>query len=207
MRQAGRIVAIGHASVDFDVVAAAAEAGAVLSTHLGNGLPQVLPKLANPLFAQLAEDRLTASFIADGIHLPPPALKVLIRAKGVERSVLVTDAVAAAASPPGLYDFAGMRIEHAADGSVRVPGGRVLAGSALTMDAAVRNVVSWRIASADEALRMAGDQPRALLAGVASGIAAGTVEWTPALAVRRVAIGGIERSFGKEQQRTRETGR
>ena len=81
----------------------AAAAGASLSTHLGNGLPQLLPKLDNTLFAQLGEDRLAASFIADGIHLPPQALKRCIRAKGFERSLLVTDAVAAAAAPPGRY--------------------------------------------------------------------------------------------------------
>ena len=62
-------------------VTAAADAGASLSTHLGNGLRGLLAKFANPLLAQLGEDRLWASFIADGIHVPPPALKVMLRAK------------------------------------------------------------------------------------------------------------------------------
>ena len=82
MTAAGRVVAIGHSSADRVVVADAAEAGALLSTHLGNGLPQMLHKVDNPLFAQLAEDRLWASFIADGIHLPAAALKTMLRAKG-----------------------------------------------------------------------------------------------------------------------------
>ena len=90
------LVAIGHSAADERVLAEAAEAGAALSTHLGNALPHTLTKFRNPLVAQLAEDRLAASFIADGIHVPPSALKVLLRAKGLERAVLVTDATAAA---------------------------------------------------------------------------------------------------------------
>ena len=70
----------------------AVRAGVTLSTHLGNALPQPQPKFLNPLMVQLASDELHASFIADGIHIPPDALKVLLRAKGPSRSILVTDA-------------------------------------------------------------------------------------------------------------------
>ncbi|HEX2554912.1 MAG TPA: N-acetylglucosamine-6-phosphate deacetylase [Microvirga sp.] len=164
MTARGRVVAIGHSAADFAAVSATAEAGARLSTHLGNGLPQTLHKLDNPLFAQLAEDRLAASFIADGVHLPPQALKAMLRAKGIDRSILVSDAVAAAGAPPGLYPFAGTVVEHAADGSVRIPGGRSLAGSALCLDQAVRNVVNWGLAGPQEAIRMASDNPRRLMA-------------------------------------------
>ena len=135
-----------------------------MSTHLGNALPQPQPKFLNPLMAQLAEDRLHASFIADGIHIPPDALKVLLRAKTLGRSILVTDATAAAGAPPGLYPFAGMTIEHMPDGSVRVPGTATLAGSALCLDQAVRNLVAWGLADARAALAMASAYPNALLA-------------------------------------------
>jgi len=114
----GKIAAIGHSDAGATVVARAADAGARMSTHLGNGLPGTLPKLDNPLMAQLAEDRLAASFIADGIHLPRPALRAMIRAKGPGRAILVTDAVAAAGAPPGRYGFAGMTIDGDPDGSV-----------------------------------------------------------------------------------------
>jgi N-acetylglucosamine-6-phosphate deacetylase len=163
-RARGMLVAIGHSAADEDSVTQAAAAGAALSTHLGNGLPQMLPKFRNPLIAQLAEDRLFASFIADGVHIPVHALKVLLRAKGLERSLLVTDATAAAGAPPGLYRFAGMAIEHAADGSVRLPGQATLAGSALCLDQAVRNLVAWGVADATAAMRLAADNPAALLA-------------------------------------------
>jgi len=162
----GTLVAIGHSAAEEDTVARAAAAGAVLSTHLGNGLPQMQQKFRNPLMAQLSEDRLFASFIADGIHIPVHALKVLLRAKGLERSVLVTDATAAASAAPGLYRFAGMVIERAADGSVRTPGQGVLAGSALCLDQAVRNLVAWGIADAAAAVRLATNNPATLLAPV-----------------------------------------
>ncbi|HEY6433135.1 MAG TPA: N-acetylglucosamine-6-phosphate deacetylase [Acetobacteraceae bacterium] len=163
-RQRGKVVALGHTAASAAQVTAAADAGASLSTHLGNGLRGLLPKFANPLLAQLGEDRLWASFIADGIHVPPPALKVMLRAKSLERSILVTDATAAAAAPAGRYEFAGMAIEHAADGSVRVPGGTMLAGSSLRLDQAVRNLAAWGLAPAAMALRLAAGNPAALMA-------------------------------------------
>ncbi|WP_158746662.1 N-acetylglucosamine-6-phosphate deacetylase [Acidisphaera sp. L21] len=162
-RAGGKLVAIGHSAADFVVTEDAATAGASLATHLGNGLPQLLPKLANPIMAQLAEDRLVACFIADGIHIPPAALKVLIRAAG-PRAMLVTDAVSAAAQPAGLYPFAGMTVERGADGSVRNPGQIGLAGSALCLDAAIRNLVAWGIATAAEAIAMASTRPASILA-------------------------------------------
>ena len=70
-RGQGMLVAVGHSAADERVLAEAAEAGAALSTHLGNAMPHTLTKFRNPLVAQLAEDRLAASFIADGLHVPP----------------------------------------------------------------------------------------------------------------------------------------
>jgi N-acetylglucosamine-6-phosphate deacetylase len=163
-RAKGMVVAMGHTAAGHATTAEAAAAGVTLSTHLGNALPQPQPKFLNPLMAQLAADSLHASFIADGIHIPPDVLKVLIRAKTQARSILVTDATAAAAAPPGLYNFAGMTIEHTDDGSVRVPGTTTLAGSALSLDQAVRNIVAWNLADATTALAMASAHPNALMA-------------------------------------------
>ncbi|MGA3398778.1 MAG: amidohydrolase family protein [Acetobacteraceae bacterium] len=199
-RQRAMLVAIGHSAADDATVADAARAGAALSTHLGNALPHTLPKFRNPLIAQLAEDRLAASFIADGIHIPLPALKVLLRAKGLSRAVLVTDATTAAAAPPGLYRFAGRSIEHAADGSVREPGSDVLAGSALCLDQAVRNLVAWGLAAPAEAVRLASANPAALLAPAlaARGIVlpAGSATWSPGLVPRQVKVGEVEHRAG-----------
>jgi N-acetylglucosamine-6-phosphate deacetylase len=199
LAQAGKVVAIGHSAADFETVAAAADAGATLSTHLGNGLPQQLHKLVNPLFAQLAEDRLMAGFIADGIHIHPQALKSLIRAKGFTRSILVTDAVVAAGAAPGRYSFAGMPVDLAADGSVRQPGGVSLAGSALKLDDAVRNVVAWGIATPKEAVAMASIHALACIADALAraGITLpeSVIEWSPDLCIRSVRIGDEHRDF------------
>ncbi len=187
------LVSIGHSAADFAMVEAAALAGATLSTHLGNGLPQIMPKLDNPLFAQLGEDRLLATFIADGIHLPPKALKSLMRAKGFERCALVTDAVAAAAVPAGAYDFAGMRIERSADGTVRLPGTTGLAGSSLCLDDGVRNLVRWGIATFEQAVEMASTR---LLVALAPALRAhnitlphAEIDWSDSMAIRSVRIG------------------
>lgn len=181
------LVAIGHADARAAVVARAVAAGARMSTHLGNGLPQTLPKLDNPIMAQLAEDHLTAGFIADGIHLPIPALRAMIRAKGPGRAVLVTDAVSAAAAPPGRYGFAGMDIDGGADGSARTPSSGTLAGSALTLDQAVRNLVAWRITDPATALAMAATLPAALIGEPPRG----HVTWSRDLRVQTTAIGDI----------------
>ena len=190
----GKVAAIGHSDAGADVVARAAEAGARMSTHLGNGLPGVLPKLDNPLMAQLAEDRLAAGFIADGIHLPRPALRAMLRAKGPGRAILVTDAVAAAGAPPGRYGFAGMEVEGRADGSARLPGTGALAGSALTLDRAVRNLVAWGIATMEEAVAMASASPAAIIGPAlgAHGIAqpAGCVSWLAGM-VSAACIGAV----------------
>jgi N-acetylglucosamine-6-phosphate deacetylase len=74
------------------------------STHLGNGAHAMLPRHQNHLWTQLADDRLTAGFIADGHHLPADALTAMVRAKGIERSLLVSDSVALAGSEPGEYE-------------------------------------------------------------------------------------------------------
>jgi N-acetylglucosamine-6-phosphate deacetylase len=199
MAASGRVVAIGHSAADAATLSRAAGAGARLSTHLGNGLPQMLHKVDNPLFAQLAEDRLSASLIADGIHLPPQAVKVILRVKGPDRLILVSDAVSAAAAEPGLYPFAGMVVEHASDGSVRLPGSRSLAGSALTLDAALRNLVNWNLASPEQAIRMAARNPRSLMRAAlqrfSTEMDAGEVEWSPDLRPLEVRVGPVRRTF------------
>jgi len=197
-KAAGKLVAIGHSAANFAQIAEAATNGARLSTHLGNGLPQILHKLDNAIFAQLAEDRLAAGLIADGIHLHPAALKVLIRAKG-KGALLVTDAVAAAAAPPGRYPFAGMVVERVADGTVRLPDGITLAGSSLCLDTAVRNLVAWNIANAALALEMASTRPAALLAPAlaAHGLSLPSAElqWSDSLALRQLRLGPLVRDY------------
>ena len=188
-----KVVAIGHSAAIGETLRRAIAAGLRLSTHLGNGVLHAQHKFENTIFAQLAEDSLFADFIADGIHVPPHALKVLLRAKGLERSILVTDAVSAAAAPAGLHPFAGMTVERAADGSVRVPGQTMLAGSSLTLDAAIRNVVNWGLASFEQAIDMASANPRRLMADAIGAhglsISEGRVSWSSAMQVESAEVG------------------
>ena len=192
---AGCTVALGHTAAGFADVRAAAGAGATLSTHLGNGLPQTLPKLENTLLAQLAEPGLSACLIADGHHIGPDALAALIRLKGADRVILVTDAVLAAAAPAGIYRFAGMEIERTAQGAMVQPGRSNLAGSALCLDQAVRNVVGWGIASPEQALIWAGKAPRAALARSLAAhsitLDPGSVEWSDGLQPQKVTPGRV----------------
>ena len=123
----GVAVSIGHTKATRQQIQDAVSAGATLSTHLGNGAHATLPRHPNYIWEQLAEDRLAASFIVDGHHLPDSFLRVALRAKGIERSILVTDAVAPAMCAPGDYRLGEVDIELRADGRVtltrrRTPG-------------------------------------------------------------------------------------
>ena len=152
-------VAIGHTSASHGQVRAAADAGATLSTHLGNGAHSVLQRHPNYIWEQMADHRLAASFIVDGIHLGAAFLTVALRAKGIERSVLITDAVMPAGCAPGPYKLGEVEVELHADQSVRLRGGDRLAGSALKMNDAVSNVMRMTGASLAEAVTMASTNP------------------------------------------------
>ena len=126
----GILVAIGHTSATADQIHAAVSAGARLSTHLGNGAAAILPRHPNFIWAQLADDRLDAGFIADGFHLPADTFKAMLRAKGLERAYLVSDTAAVAGMPPGVYDQPiGGRVELGSDGRLSVAGTPYLAGA------------------------------------------------------------------------------
>ncbi len=151
----GVVAAIGHTQATSQQIADAVSAGATLSTHLGNGAHGVLRRHPNYIWDQLAEDRLMADFIVDGIHLDASFLKVALRAKGISRSVLVTDAAPPAGAPPGRYRIADQEVDHTPDGRVVLAGQDRLAGSALSMDHAIANVMRLAGVSLGDAVRMA----------------------------------------------------
>jgi N-acetylglucosamine-6-phosphate deacetylase len=155
----GVVVSIGHTRATTAEIADAVSAGATLSTHIGNGAHAMLPRHPNYIWDQLAEDRLAASFIVDGIHLAPAFLKVALRAKGLERALLVTDAVMPAGCAPGRYKLAEVDVELHTDGSVRLVGGTRLAGSALRMDHALQNVMRMAGLNLRDAISLATRNP------------------------------------------------
>lgn len=184
LRSRGITCAIGHTAADPDTIRRAAAAGATMSTHLGNGVPHQLSKSENPLLSQIGEDRLFAGFIADGIHIPPATLRTWLRAKGVARAFLVTDAASAAGpnTPEGIYAMGAASIERTADGTVRMPGSRYLAGSSAWMDQLVRNVMQWFGFGWDPVLRLCRANPLHAIGETrilpAAGDWADYVEWT-----------------------------
>jgi N-acetylglucosamine-6-phosphate deacetylase len=152
---AGVVAAIGHTGATRTEIDDAVSAGATLSTHLGNGAHGTLRRHPNYIWDQLADDRLMADFIADGIHLDANFLKVAIRAKTIDRAVLVTDAATPAAAPAGRYYLGEQEVEHTADGRVVLAGSDRLAGSALCMDRGVSNAMKLAGLSLAGAVRMA----------------------------------------------------
>ncbi|HQR33762.1 MAG TPA: N-acetylglucosamine-6-phosphate deacetylase [Blastocatellia bacterium] len=159
---AGITVAIGHTAATPQQIADAVNAGAKMSTHLGNGSHAKIDRHPNYIWEQLANDDLWASFIVDGHHLPPSVVKCFLRSKGFARSVLVTDAIAAAGCPPGKYKLGNIEAEVSESGRVCLPGTPYLAGSALEMHDAVGNTVAFSDATLDDALRMASANPAEL---------------------------------------------
>src|SRR5690625_2137474 len=157
-------ISLGHCTPAPEQVRSAVEAGATLSTHLGNGTHAQLPRHPNHLWSQLAEDRLTAMLIADGHHLPVETLTVMIRAKTPGRCVLTSDSAALAGSAPGLYSTpVGGSVEVRDDGSLRLPGTDLLAGSGSSL----RDCLDWALqhlpVEPEDLLSMATITPARLL--------------------------------------------
>lgn len=153
-------VAIGHTHASPEEIRRAIDAGASLSTHLGNGIATEIPRHRNPIWPQLADDRLSATFIADGHHLPPDVLKVMLRAKGVERSILVSDSVALAGMPAGVYTTpVGGHVELRPDGRLCVFNSELLAGATASLAWCIGNLVRVTGLPLSEALTMATANP------------------------------------------------
>ena len=157
----GIVVAIGHTDATSDQIAAAVDAGARTSTHLGNGAPAVLPRHPNVIWDQLADDRLWASVIADGHHLPRSVLKTILRAKSLGRVLLTCDVGPLAGMPSGKYRDWGNDLEVLADGKIVVSGTPFLAGSGHFTDTCVNTVLALGVGLKD-AIEMASVQAREL---------------------------------------------
>jgi N-acetylglucosamine-6-phosphate deacetylase len=158
----GITVALGHTNAPQAVIAEAVRAGARLSTHLFNGCPRAVDRHDNVIFSQLAEDGLAASFIADGHHVPWPALKTGLRAKGPDRCILVSDLMPLSGSADGDYRLAGHDVTLR-DGRLSVRGTPMLAGAARTLDRDVAVLAGREEPGIEAALLMATRNPARLL--------------------------------------------
>lgn len=157
------VAAAGHTNATAADIRAGVEAGLTMSTHLGNGSHQMLPRMDNYIQAQLSEDALFASFIADGHHVPFFTLKNFIRAKRFAQTVLVSDAINAADCGPGRYQLGDFDVEVSEELRCTKVGHAGLAGSALTMDLGVINTARHTDATFEEAWTMASTRPAKLV--------------------------------------------
>jgi N-acetylglucosamine-6-phosphate deacetylase len=158
----GVVVAIGHTGASDEVLDASMEAGATLSTHLGNGIGDRFPLRRNPFQKQLSMDGLMASMIVDGIHLPDYMVKNIARAKGFNRILLTTDAVSAADQPPGKFRLGDFEIEMNNEGGPHLVGTDALAGSTLSMPKAITNIIRFAGIDLGTAIKMANENGRKL---------------------------------------------
>ena len=160
----GVLVAIGHTKATSDQLGAAAHAGARMSTHLGNGAHPQIRRHPNYIWDQLADDRLVASLIADGHHLPPAVVKSMIRAKTLERIVLVSDITSMGGMPAGRYQTGLGELEVLANGKL-VPAGQpeILAGASLPIHVCVANVMRFAGIDLAAAIAMSSTRPAALI--------------------------------------------
>ena len=163
MKERGIVVSVGHHMADTDQVRAAADAGAQLLTHLGNGCPNLLDRHRNPFYAGLAEDRLTAMIISDGHHLPGELIKIILRVKGVDRTIITSDASSITGFPPGTYNTLGNIAVLYPNGKLFNPEKQCLVGSASTISDCMNFLASLDILTDDELKRVGRDNALAIL--------------------------------------------
>ena len=146
----GVTVSVGHCPAEPEELARAAKLGAELFTHLGNGVPNQLPRHKNVIFNALAEDRLKAMMITDGFHLPPEVIKCFIRCKGVDNIIVISDGSPAAGLPPGRYNVLGNDAILEPEGKLHNPAKQCLVGSAFTMKRCMDYLRSLELLSEEE---------------------------------------------------------
>ena len=133
-RNMGIAIALGHCNPTPEQIQQSVEAGASISTHLGNGSHALLPRLKNHIWEQLANDHLYAGIISDGFHLPESVLKVYLRAKGLSKLFLVSDVALLGGYDSGIYRWGNIEVEVFADGHLGLPGSPYLAGAGHLLD-------------------------------------------------------------------------
>ncbi len=170
----GVVAAIGHTAANSAQIRAAVDAGARLSTHLGNGAHRELRRHPNYLWDQLADDRLMASLIVDGHHLPGEVVKSFVRAKTPGRCILVSDVSGLAGLPAGRYTSSGCELEITPDGRICIAGqDQLLAGASLPIGVGVAGVMRFAGVDLPTAMAMVSVHPMQLLGKPPAGLCPG----------------------------------
>jgi N-acetylglucosamine-6-phosphate deacetylase len=159
----GITVSLGHQLATEEDLERLAKSGARSLTHLGNGLPNILPRHKNPLWAGIANDDLIAMIITDGHHIPPSVIKTVIRTKGISKVVVVSDAAPIAGLPPGRYNTLGNDVILDESGFLHNPEKGHLVGSSATMLDCINYLASLDLLSQDDLLKVGFYNPLQLI--------------------------------------------
>ena len=162
-------VSLGHQMADSEQISAVCREGAVMLTHLGNGLSSPLHRHCNPLIAGLAEPRLTAAIITDGHHLPIPLIKVILNTKGLNKTIITSDMCPVTGMENGEYDYNGRMAVLHENGSFRLKQSNTLAGSARTLLQCANFLLSNGICSVRDVERLCFYNPLEIL-GIDHGV-------------------------------------
>ncbi|MDP2890944.1 MAG: N-acetylglucosamine-6-phosphate deacetylase [Bacteroidota bacterium] len=158
----GVIVSLGHHNGNAEQIEKAVDAGATLSTHLGNGCANMIDRHNNPIWPQLSEDRLSVTIIADGFHLNKQEVRTFYKAKGIDRTILVSDALDLAGLEPGEYTRWERTVLLTPD-VVKFPAENVLAGAAAPINTGISNIMKFTGCSLGDAIQMASTNPAKIL--------------------------------------------
>jgi len=156
-QQQGLEFAVGHSGATYDVMQAAANRGLQQATHTFNGMLGLHHRRPGTVGSVLTDDRIYAQVIADGVHLHPAIIQLIVKAKGISKTILISDSMRATGLEDGEYDLGGQRVS--VERSIaRIHSGS-LAGSTLTLDAAIRNTMDFTSLPFPEVLPMATTVP------------------------------------------------
>ncbi|MDQ7815555.1 MAG: N-acetylglucosamine-6-phosphate deacetylase [Melioribacteraceae bacterium] len=159
----GIVVALGHHNGFTEIINRAVEAGARISTHLGNAMSNTINRHVNPLWPQLSNDDLMISIICDGFHLLPEQIRTFYKVKGPGKTIITSDVTMYANLKPGIYkNIDGEDIELTLDGRIQYLAQQNLAGSASTLDKGVGHIMKVTGCSLADAIRMASTNPAQL---------------------------------------------
>lgn len=195
----GILTSLGHTNATYEEFQSGIDAGASMATHLFNAMSPMHHREPGAMIATMTDDRVTAGLIPDGVHSHPATVRLALAAKGIDRIAIVSDMMQACGRGPGVYGIGGSEV-FVDETSARLKDG-TLAGSILTMDQAMRNLVAWTDVTIPQALHMATAVPARLLGDAARGAIvvgarADLTLWTPDLDVEATYIGGVRIADG-----------
>ncbi|MGC4190370.1 MAG: N-acetylglucosamine-6-phosphate deacetylase [Thermomicrobiales bacterium] len=190
----GILTSVGHTNATYEQLRAGLDAGATKATHLFNAMSPMHHREPGAMIAVMTDDRVTAGLIPDGVHSHPATVRLALAAKGVDRIAVVSDMMEACGMGPGVYGIGGQEVT-VDETSARLKDG-TLAGSILTMDQAMRNLVAWTDVTLPQALHMATAVPARLLGdasrgNLVAGARADLTLWTSDLEVAATYVGGV----------------